>query len=108
MIRERVLDKAVLLFDLILLTLSIKYDKSKSKFQSLVCHQDSRILIQTLKKRNSYFRKMTPVVCDRNKYGHCKFGAFCKYTFAKEIKVYMSVFIESMVNCIAVSPNAKL
>ena len=29
MIRERVLDKAVLLFDLILLTLSIKYEKLK-------------------------------------------------------------------------------
>ena len=28
---------------------------------------------------------MTPVVCDRNKYGHCKFGAFCKYTHRNEI-----------------------
>ena len=28
---------------------------------------------------------MTPVVCDRNKYGHCKFGAFCKYTHKNEI-----------------------
>jgi len=28
---------------------------------------------------------MTAVVCDRNKYGHCKFGAFCKYTHKNEI-----------------------
>ena len=28
---------------------------------------------------------MTPVVCDRNKYGHCKFRAFCKYTHKNEI-----------------------
>ena len=28
---------------------------------------------------------MTAVVCDRNKYGHCKFGAFCKYTHRNEI-----------------------